>query len=192
MNYEYSDEVVLGSSVTSVDLETLLVLASVRINYFYKVTTLIVVNSSSMGFNCDLDFNLIFHLFIFRQCYYYLFVAITYVIANITYVIASKMTTGGAYIRRGLSTERNLRLKIDWASGIVDGKFTVFALFYFVFEGNFPSTSPRVAFIWRGDSTEGFFRYRFRELIHGGAYFRNFMVVEIKSSGHLSYRQRCF
>lgn len=77
MNFEYSDEVVLGSSVTSVDLETLLVLASVRINYFYKVTTLIVVNSSSMGFNCDLDFNLIFHLFIFRQCYYYLFVAIT-------------------------------------------------------------------------------------------------------------------
>ena len=44
---------------------------------------------------------------------------------------------------RGLSTEGNLRFKIDWASLIVGSKFTVFALFYFVFEGNFPSTSPR-------------------------------------------------
>ena len=43
----------------------------------------------------------------------------------------------------GLSTEGNLCFKIDWASLIVGSKFTVFALFYFVFEGNFPSTSPR-------------------------------------------------
>ena len=33
--------------------------------------------------------------------------------------------------------EGNLRFKIDWASLIVGSKFTVFALFYFVFEGNF-------------------------------------------------------
>ena len=33
-----------------------------------------------------------------------------------------------------------MRLKIDRASLIVESKFTVFALFYFVFEGNFPST----------------------------------------------------
>ena len=77
---------------------------------------------------------------------------------------------GGAYIQRGLSTEGNLRFKIDWASLIVGGKFTVFALFYFVFEGNFPSTSPRGAYIWRGDLTEGFLRYRFGGLIFGGAY----------------------
>ena len=32
---------------------------------------------------------------------------------------------GGAYIRRGLSTEGNLRLQIDWASLIVRSKFTV-------------------------------------------------------------------
>ena len=36
-----------------------------------------------------------------------------------------------------------MRFKIDWASLIVRSKFTVFALFCFVFEGNFPSTSPR-------------------------------------------------
>ena len=45
----------------------------------------------------------------------------------------------------------NLHFKIGWASLIVGSKFTVFALFYFVFEGNFPSTSPRGAYIWKGD-----------------------------------------
>ena len=48
-----------------------------------------------------------------------------------------------------------MRFKIDLASLIVGRKFTVFALFYFVFEGNFPSTSPRGlifggAYTWRG------------------------------------------
>ena len=50
-----------------------------------------------------------------------------------------------------------MRFKIDWASLIVGSKFTVLALFYFVFEGRFPSTSPRGAYIWRGHLTEGFF-----------------------------------
>ena len=40
--------------------------------------------------------------------------------------------------------EANLRFQIDWASLIDGSKFTVFALFYFVFGGNVPSTlSPR-------------------------------------------------
>ena len=63
-----------------------------------------------------------------------------------------------------------MRFKIDWTSLIVGSKFTGFALFYYVFEGNFPSTSPPRAYIWRGDLTEGFLRYRFRGLIFGGAY----------------------
>ena len=75
-----------------------------------------------------------------------------------------------------------MRLKIDWASLIVGGKFTVFALFYFIFEGNFPSTSPRGACIWRGDLTEGFLPYQFGGLIFGGAYFRNFTAVLILGS----------
>ena len=70
-----------------------------------------------------------------------------------------------------------MRLQIDWTSLVVRSKFTVFALFYFVFEGNFPSTSPRGAYIWRGDLTEGFLRYRFGVTIFGGAYFRNFTVI---------------
>ena len=67
-----------------------------------------------------------------------------------------------------------MRFKIDWASLILGSKFTVFALFFFVFEGNFPSTSPRGAYNWRGDLREGFLRYWFEGLIFGGAYFRNF------------------
>ena len=38
--------------------------------------------------------------------------------------------------------EGNLRFKIDRASLIVGSKFTVFALFYFVFEGNFQVQAP--------------------------------------------------
>ena len=44
------------------------------------------------------------------------------------------------------------------------------SLFCFVFEGNFPSTNPRGAYIWRGDLTEEFLRYRFGGLIFGGPY----------------------
>ena len=54
---------------------------------------------------------------------------------------------GGAYIQRGLSTEGNLGFKIDWASLIFGSKFTILALFYFVFEGIFPSISPPGAYI---------------------------------------------
>ena len=70
-----------------------------------------------------------------------------------------------------------MRFKINWASLIVGSKFTVFALFYFVFEGNFQVQAPGGAYIWRGDLTEGFLRYRLGGLIFGGAYFRNFRVV---------------
>ena len=74
-----------------------------------------------------------------------------------------------------------MRFKIDWASLMAGSKFIVFALFYFVFEGNFPSSSHRGAFIWRGDLTEGFCvtglgGLYLEELIHGGAYFPNFTV----------------
>ena len=70
-----------------------------------------------------------------------------------------------------------MRFKIDWASLIVGSKFTIFALFYFVFEGNFPSTSPWGVYFWRGDLMKGVLHYWFGGLIHGGAYFRNFTVT---------------
>ena len=49
-------------------------------------------------------------------------------------------------------------------------KFTIFALFYFVFEGKFQVQAPRGAYIRRGDLTEGFLRYEFGGLIFGGVY----------------------
>ena len=71
--------------------------------------------------------------------------------------------------------EGNLRFKIYWASLIVGRKFTVFALFYFVFEGNFQVQAPGGLILnWRGDLTEAILCYDFGGLIHGGAYFWNF------------------
>ena len=43
--------------------------------------------------------------------------------------------------------EGNLRFKIDWASLKAGRKFTVFALFYFVFESNFQVQDPGGAYI---------------------------------------------
>ena len=78
-----------------------------------------------------------------------------------------------------------MRFKIDWASLIVESKFTVFALFYFVLKGNFPSTSPRGAYIREWRFNGGFFCVTglgglyLEGLIHGGAYFQNFMVSQL-------------
>ena len=74
-----------------------------------------------------------------------------------------------------------MRFKTDWASLIVGSKFTVFALFYFAFEGNFPSTSPLGgggAYIWRGDLMEGLLHYWFGGLIFGGAYIWRGLFLE--------------
>ena len=81
-------------------------------------------------------------------------------------------------------------LKIDWTSLIVGSKFTIFSLFYFVFEGNFPSTSRLRAYIWRGDLTEGFLRYEFGGLIFGGAYTWTGLFSEF--FGILYERNTCF
>ena len=69
-----------------------------------------------------------------------------------------------------------MRFKIDWASLIVGRKFTVFALFYFVFEGNFQVQAPGGGggtYIWRGDLTEGFLHYEF-----GGGYIWRGLYVK--------------
>ena len=73
--------------------------------------------------------------------------------------------------------EGNLHCKIDWAGLIVGRKLTVFALFYFVFEGNFQVQAPQGAFIWRGKLTDGFLRYEFGGLIFGGPYFRTLEIL---------------
>ena len=65
-----------------------------------------------------------------------------------------------------------MRFKIDWASLIVGSKFTVLALFYFVFEGNFPSTSPQRAYL------EGLFNGGFFCVTGLGAYIRRGLHME--------------
>ena len=52
----------------------------------------------------------------------------------------------------------------------VGRKFTIFSLFYFVFEGKFQVQAPQGAYIRRGDLTEGFSSYDFGGLIFGRAY----------------------
>ena len=76
-----------------------------------------------------------------------------------------------------------MRFVIDWAGLIVGSKFYFIILFflfwfYFVFEGNFPSTSPQGAYIWRSDLTEGFLHYRLGGLIFGGAYIWRGLFLE--------------
>ena len=52
--------------------------------------------------------------------------------------------------------EGNLHFKIDWASLIVGRKFTVFALFYSVFEGKFQVQAPGGLYL-EGQFNRGFF-----------------------------------
>ena len=53
--------------------------------------------------------------------------------------------------------EGNLHFKIDWACLIVGRKFTIFALFYFVFEGNFQVQAPLGRLYSEGQCNGGFF-----------------------------------
>ena len=71
---------------------------------------------------------------------------------------------GGAYVRREICIIKSVGLACS-------GK----EIYHFCFvllciRGQLPSTSHPGAYIWRGDLTEGFLRYRFGGLIFGGAY----------------------
>ena len=54
----------------------------------------------------------------------------------------------------------NLRFKIDWARLIVGRKFTGFALFYFVFKGNFQVQAIGEGLCLEGRFNAGFFALR--------------------------------
>ena len=74
-----------------------------------------------------------------------------------------------------------MRFKIDRASLKVGSKFKVFALFYLVFEGNFPSTSPGGLYL-EGRFNGGFFALRV-----WGAYIWRGLYMERLSFGILRY-----
>ena len=77
-----------------------------------------------------------------------------------------------------------MRFKIDWASLIVGRKFTVFALFYFVFEGNFQVKAPGGGGLY----LEGRFNGRFFALPVWGAYIWRGLYMEGFIFGILRYR----
>ena len=76
---------------------------------------------------------------------------------------------GGAYIRRGLSTEGNLRFKIDWACSIIGSKLTVFACLTLYLRAIFQVQALGGLYL-EGRFNGGFFAYRIAGLIFGGAY----------------------
>ena len=88
-------------------------------------------------------------------------------------IILEGLIFGGAYVRREICVSKSIGLACSRR------KFTIFALFHFVFESKFHVQAPRGAYIRRGDLTEGFLRYDFEGLIHGGAYFRTFTVFNV-------------
>ena len=69
----------------------------------------------------------------------------------------------------GLSMEGNLRFKIDWTTLIVGRKFTVFALFCFVFEDNSRYKPPGGVYL-EGRSNGRFWLNELGGLIFGGTY----------------------
>ena len=72
-----------------------------------------------------------------------------------------------------------MSFEIDWASLIVGSTFTLFALFYFVCEGNFPSTSPWGGLYLEGRFNGGFFCVTgLGGLIFGGTYTRRGLFSE--------------
>ena len=69
-----------------------------------------------------------------------------------------------------------MHFKLDWASLIDGSKLTVFVLFYFVFEGNFPSTIPRRAYT----DLEGRFNRGFYALpVWGGGLYLEGLIFGI-------------
>ena len=90
-----------------------------------------------------------------------------------------------------------MRLQIDWASLIVGSKFTVFVLFYFVFEDNFPGASPSGGLHLEGRFNGGFFALPVCGLIFEGAYFgilrctKTFAKIQDNVFFYMRYSEEC-
>ena len=59
------------------------------------------------------------------------------------YFVFEGLIFGGAYIRRGLSTDGNLRFRIDWASLITGNKSTILLCFTIYLRAIFQVQVPR-------------------------------------------------
>ena len=84
--------------------------------------------------------------------------------------------------------ERNLRFKINWASLTVATKLTVFALFYFVLEGNFRVQAPGGGGVYLdGRFNGGFFALRV-----WGAYIWRRLFSEFYGKFKKYFDQHCY
>ena len=72
---------------------------------------------------------------------------------------------GGAYLRRKICVSKSIGLAL-----LLEVNLPFLLCFTFYFRAIFQVQAPEGAYVWRGDLTEGFLRYRFRGLIFGGAY----------------------
>ena len=79
---------------------------------------------------------------------------------------------GGAYVRGEICVSKSIGLDCSC------NEIYHFCFVLLCIRGQIPSTSPREAYIWRGDLTEVFLGDRVEGRIHGRAYFRNFTVVQ--------------
>ena len=91
---------------------------------------------------------------------------------------------GGAYIRRGLSTEGNLRFKIDWASLIVGSEFTVLLCFTLYLRAIFQVQAPRGLYL-EGWFNGGLFALPVWGLIFGGSYTWRGLFSEFYGNFHI-------
>ena len=88
--------------------------------------------------------------------------------------------------------EGNLFFKIDRASLLVGSKFTVFALFYFLFEGNFQvhKPPPPPPLYLEGRFNGGIFALPVWKLILGGAYTWSSLFSEFYGSSVLDLSEK--
>ena len=80
---------------------------------------------------------------------------------------------GGAYLRREIYVSKSIGLPLQ-----LEVKIPFLLCFTLYLRAIFQVQAPGGAYIWRGDLTEGFLRYRFGGLIFGGAYTRRGLFSE--------------
>ena len=81
---------------------------------------------------------------------------------------------GGVYLRREMCVSKSIGLALKF-----EGNLPFLLCFTLHLRAISKDKPPGGAYIWRGDLMEGFLRYEFGGLTHGGAYFRNVTIFII-------------
>ena len=84
---------------------------------------------------------------------------------------------GGAYLRREICVSKSIELALQ-----LEGNLPFLLCFTLCWRAIFQVKAPGGAYIWRGDLTVGFLRYRFGGLIFGKAYTRRGLFSEFNGN----------